>query len=83
MFETKRFKITHDIGSIEVFLGSHEMRYYNECKDDLERRAFIAHEAWRKLFDSDAKQMLTRLCDQIGVTKAKKTFTDNIRIQEI
>lgn len=84
MFESKRFSITHEaMGSIEVFLGVFEMRHYKECKTERDQREFIAHEAWRKLWESDAKHMLKRLCDSQGVDAVKRKFTDAIIIEEI
>jgi hypothetical protein len=77
-----RFIVTHDAGAIEVFLGADNARWYEECKTDKERREFIAHEAWRQLFESPAKRMIKQLCDSLGVDVVKKKFTDNIRIQE-
>lgn len=79
----KRFLITSDIGSIEVFFGPGEMRWYDECKTDAERRELIAHEAWRRLYDSPAKRMLTLVCNKIGASAAKKQFLAMIHIEEI
>jgi hypothetical protein len=79
----KMFRITGEMGSIEFFLTSQQERWYAECADDLGREEFITHEAWRRLWDSDASKMLKNLCDNLGVDKVKTQFSRQIHIEEV
>lgn len=80
----RRFSVSHPaMGSVEVFLTSNDIRHYELCETDTERKNFVAHEAWRNLWNSPAKHMLKDLCDKMGVDPVKKRFTDAITIEEI
>ena len=79
-----RFSVTHKaMGSVDVFLNMDETRWYEKCQTDRERREFVAHQAWRKLWDSPAKAMLSKLCDSLGVDAVKKKFSDAIVIEQV
>ena len=79
----KRFRITGEMGSLELFLNMQQDRWYEECVDDLGREEMITHLAWCKLWESDAKKMLKKLCDELGVDQVKTTFSQKINIEEI
>lgn len=77
-------------GSIEVSLLKRHVQ------EDGNERESVAHEAWRRLFDSDrdalgrmrtgadrnnAPAILKRLIEAQGVEKVKKTFTASIQYE--
>lgn len=69
------------MGSVEVFMGPDDLRYYEKCKTDQERHNYVAHMAWRKLWDGPAKKMLKQLCDDLGVDAVNKKFFASITIE--
>lgn len=79
----KRFSVTHAaMGSVDVFVNDHNMRYYDECKTDQDRHHFVAHLAWCELWNGPAAKMLKQLCDTMGVDPVKTKFTNAITIEE-
>ncbi|HEX9429602.1 MAG TPA: hypothetical protein VF944_04425 [Candidatus Bathyarchaeia archaeon] len=80
----RRFRITgHSMGCVEVFLNMQQDRWYDECETDEARHDLVAHEAWRRLWDSEAKTMLKVVCDELGVDTVYRTFKRDIRVEEI
>lgn len=77
------FRVNAEIGGLELYLTSQQERWYEECKTDEERHKFLAHEAWRRLWEGDAKAMLQKLCDAYGVGYIKHKFEKHVKIEEI
>lgn len=77
----KRFLITSVMGSVECSLHPNILE---DCGDDpVKLREEVVHEAWRQLWNSDAKRMLKNLCDELGVGVVKKRFSDNVTFREV
>ena len=75
--------VTLNDGAVEVKLYNDELRHYLEDKDRGKGDEYIMHMAWRELWKSDAKVMLKKLCDNLGVDRVLKAFRDNCLIEEV
>jgi len=70
-------------GAIEVILMGDELRHYFEEESDHRKELYVKHMAWRKVWESEAKVMLKKLCDKLGVDRVKATFNQTSHIEEI
>lgn len=90
MFSYRRFKATTPQG------GSIEFSVESRFLEKLEGEAFrqeVAHEAWRKMFEThDSKgrrlegnqaQMLRQICQKNGVEETKAAFTRYLVFEEL
>lgn len=75
--------VTLNNGAIEVKLYNDELRHYFVDMEYGKGNEYILHMAWRELWKSDAKPMLRKLCDRLGVDAVKKAFNDNCLIEEV
>lgn len=76
-----RYRVTGPMGSVECTLHPNIIE---DCKGDPRALAEeVKHEAWRELWNSPAKAMLKKLCDEYGVDQVKRRFSKSISIEEI
>lgn len=83
LFGYKYFRATtKDGGSVEFHVERHAIaQWEKELPPDVNRH--LAHEAWRALWQTPAKNMLKAMCDKLGAGVVHAAFLKNVKVEEL